>query len=178
MRSSAALQLYSTKSCEALLLKINVTCGTLEHLLQLDLYSAPLHVLMWWGTIKTKHPCLQLMWQIIIYAQAKYSGCYHSSAHARGAYGSRSVCLSVTALAAVLHTSFVSLKWGVTRFFMAFQTYVLCRFRRKRFVLQFWCHLLLSKKILMDRTNRTGLFSRYKLCSFSDSSCKLTDSPP
>ena len=36
----------------------------------------------------------------------------------------------------------------------------------------------LSEKFLMGRTNSTGLFSEHKVCSFSNSSYKLTDSSP
>ena len=43
----------------------------------------------------------------------------------------------------MLHTSFVSPNCGVITFLVAFQTHNLCGLRRKRFVGQFWRHLLI-----------------------------------
>ena len=66
----------------------------------------------------------------------------------REGYGSRSVCvcvsacLSITTLTAT-YTSFASPNFDVIRFLVAFQTHDLCGFRRERFVHWFWSHLLI-----------------------------------
>ena len=59
--------------------------------------------------------------------------------HALQSYGSCSACLSVNAL---LHNSFASLRHGVVRYFTVFQMHILGGFYWKRFILQFWRHLL------------------------------------
>ena len=51
-----------------------------------------------------------------------------------------SVCLPVTTLAATYLPNS-----SVIRFLMVFQMHDLCGFRRKRFICQFWCHLLILR---------------------------------
>ena len=99
-------------------------------------------------------------------------------------YCSRSVCVSVSLSVNSLTATyflFASLKHGVMRIFMLFQTHALCRFCWKRFVLQFWRHLLRTAtfhhgSILpctlaafrWTRMNNSRLFSRYKISKGSE----------
>ena len=91
-----------------------------------------------------------------------------------------SVSLSVNSLTAT-YFLFASLKHGVMRIFMPFQTHVLCGFCWKCFVLQFWRHLLRTTTFhhgsFFPRTlaafrwtkmNNSRLFSRYKIIKVNE----------
>ena len=80
----------------------------------------------------------------------------------------------------LLHTSFTSLKCIIEWFLVMFKRYASIRFCWKRFVLQFCLirfHPLpstLPDEFSMDMMSISGIFSKYNVCSFSNSLYKTT----
>ena len=100
-------------------------------------------------------------------------------------YGSRSVCECVCLLPCqLLHTSFIRWKSGVIRLSVLLSMYVLCGFRRKRFVQKFWRNLLITSAFFtswwtLNRQKRQRWLLFDKLaCRTNDRSYNSTDSSP
>ena len=100
--------------------------------------------------------------------------------HMCESYGSHSVCVCVCVCVTTLAATYLIRK-SMVRCYKVPYGICIVWISLKTLVLQFWRHLLTTAalhalwEVLDGQEDSTGPFSRYKVCSFSDSSCKLTN---